>query len=454
MSVRVQCRNPDCQASFSVAPGDEGLYRRCPKCGLNLSGIDDPPGGSGQDWAQPLPPGPPVGSTFAGRYVIEKVLGRGGMGSVLLAHDKHLDRKVAIKIPHFNFGLDSEHLKRFLREARAAARFQHPNICPIHDVGESNGQFYLTLAYIEGRTLEERTRGRTTEPRSAAKLVRTLARALFDAHQQGIVHRDLKPSNVMVTPRGELIIMDFGLAKRLDGVDSLKTQSGVMMGTPAYMPPEQFRGDVAAMGPPCDIYSLGVILYQLLTNRLPYEGSAMNIMAQMLVGDPPPPLAHRPDLDPELDAICRKAMSRKIADRYGTMKEFADALGAHLRRVLGISGVNDPASPGAQSLPAAPFSVPPVDASVQSVRPRRGRHRGRGRRWLSPPSPSRSPSPNRPGRSRSRFANGSSGHGTGSSPGRCSSSRVSGSPSTSPPDTERCGSPGQTRRRKSGSTAM
>src|SRR5262249_21529477 len=150
--------------------------------------------------------------------------------------------------------------ERFLREAQAAATLLHPNLCPIHDVGQVDGIHYLTMAYLEGRPLSEHLRpGQPPKPRKAAALARTLALALAEAHQAGVIHRDLKPSNIIITRRGVPVIVDFGLARRLKKEDARLTASGMMIGTPAYMPPEQLRGRVAAMGPGCDIYSLGVI---------------------------------------------------------------------------------------------------------------------------------------------------------------------------------------------------
>src|SRR5579884_2001207 len=223
-----------------------------------------------------LPPPPPR----LGRYRVVRMLGSGGMATVYLAHDTELDRPVALKVPHLDPRHGPELLERFQREARAAALLRHPNICPVFDVGRADGVPYLTMAYIEGRTLAEaaddyRRRG----PGAVAALVRTLALALEEAHGHGVIHRDLKPSNVMITPRGEPVIMDFGLARRADRDDARLTAVGYALGTPAYMPPEQVSGDVDAMGPAADVYSLGVILYELLTGQLPFTGSATAVLA-------------------------------------------------------------------------------------------------------------------------------------------------------------------------------
>jgi formylglycine-generating enzyme required for sulfatase activity/serine/threonine protein kinase len=329
MPVQVVCPNPDCQASFSLAPG-ETRFRRCPQCGSELSAIADPGPGGPRDlpseWApRAWPSGLAEGATFAGRYRIIRQLGRGGMGAVYLAHDAHLDRPVALKVPLL-FGDDDDFLRR---EARSAAGLHHPNICPIYDVGEHDGQPYLTMAYIDGTSLAEylKQRAAPLDPAKAVRLARMLALALQQAHEAGVVHRDLKPSNIMLSRERRPFLMDFGLARRDDPEDSLRTRTGQAMGTPAYMPLEQFRGDVKAMGPRCDIYSLGVILFQLLTGRLPYVGTPASVLEQLLTTGPPAPSLLRPGLDPALEVVCLKAMAKAIEDRFDSMREFAAALG-------------------------------------------------------------------------------------------------------------------------------
>jgi class 3 adenylate cyclase len=188
------------------------------------------------------------------------------------------------------------------------------------------------MAYIEGQTLAELAGPfKNRPPREAAALVRTLALALEEAHSLGIIHRDLKPANIMINQRGEPIIMDFGLARRINRGDERLTHHGMVLGTPAYMSPEQVNGDLAAMGPASDIYSLGVILYELLTGRRPYLGPTPAILAQIISQEPAAPSKHRADLDRRLEGICRKAMARDIAHRFASMKAMADALDAVLR---------------------------------------------------------------------------------------------------------------------------
>jgi serine/threonine protein kinase/class 3 adenylate cyclase len=266
-----------------------------------------------------------------GRYQLLRELGKGGMGTVYLAHDPVLDIPIAIKLPHPEVVRDGHALERFYREARAAARLQHPNVCRVYDVGFSDGRHYLAMAYIDGEPLSSRVTDFTAEVRLAVELVRKLALTLEEAHQQGIIHRDLKPANIMLDRRGEPIVMDFGLARRVESDEPSYTRQGVIIGTPAYMPPEQASGDVAAMGPGCDIYSLGVILYELLAGRVPFQGATTAVLVQVVHDDPPPPSMYRSDLDRRLEAICLKAMAKKPVQRFASMAEFAAALDGYLQ---------------------------------------------------------------------------------------------------------------------------
>jgi serine/threonine protein kinase/WD40 repeat protein len=279
----------------------------------------------------PAPKPPELPERF-GRYRIEKCLGRGGMGAVYLAHDTQLDRRVALKVPRFSDVDNPRVLERFYREARAAATLSHPNICPVYDVGAVDGVPYLTMAYIEGKPLSAFIRrGRPLPPAQAAAVVRKIALALQEAHAHGVIHRDLKPSNVIINTRREPVVMDFGLARRSTKREARLTQLGSILGTPAYMPPEQVTGDIDAMGPACDVYSLGVILYELLTGRLPFEGEVVSVLLQIATDRPPPPSQHRPDLDPRLEAVCLKALAKKPEERYASMTDLARDLGEYLR---------------------------------------------------------------------------------------------------------------------------
>jgi predicted Ser/Thr protein kinase len=304
-----------------------------------------------------------------GRYRILRRLGRGGMGTVYLAQDTQLDRPVALKVPHFAATDGPKVLERFYREARAAATLSHPNICPAYDVGEVNGTHYLTMAYVEGKPLSEYLQpGKSVAQRQAAALVRKLALALHEAHARGVIHRDLKPANVMINQRREPIIMDFGLARRLNKEGVRLTKAGSIVGTPAYMAPEQVSGDGSQVGPGCDIYSLGVILYELLTGRLPFDGPLTAVLVQVLTQAPVPPSKHRPDLDAGLEAICLKAMAKKIEERHASMSEFAQALADYLRSPDGGGPGSKPAlKPAAANVSAdlGPVEPPAAPAVVR-----------------------------------------------------------------------------------------
>ena len=266
-----------------------------------------------------------TGGTF-GRYRISRLLGEGGMGAVYLAHDTTLDRPVALKVPKFLGNVEIA-AARFLREAQAAAGLQHPNICPIYDLGDVDGTHYLAMAFVTGEPLSARVGpDRPMSPTEAARIVRQIALAMQYAHDRGVIHRDLKPANILIDDRGEPVVMDFGLARRQDPGGPQLTVQGDVMGTPAYMPPEQVAGDVAKMGPASDIYSLGVVLYELLTGGPPFRGDLFAILSQVVADAPPPPSSRRPGLATQFDAICRKALAKKPEERWKSMKALADVL--------------------------------------------------------------------------------------------------------------------------------
>lgn len=270
-----------------------------------------------------------------GRYRIQKVLGQGAMGAVYLAHDTKLARDVALKTPKLDVFADGELVERFEREARAAATLHHRNICPVFDVGEIDGIRFLTMAYIEGKPLSAFvSEDRSMSRRQAATVVRKLAMGLNEAHAQGVVHRDLKPANVMIDKSGEPVVMDFGLAHQAENAQKSRlTGVGVLMGSPAYMSPEQVRGKPDAVGHSTDIYSLGVVLFELLTGQLPFDGGVAAIIGQILTSDPPDVRSLRPVVDEDLAQICSKMMAKSPAERFASMKEVADALGVYLRDI-------------------------------------------------------------------------------------------------------------------------
>ena len=396
MPVRVSC--PSCQAVASVEEQSLGRRGRCRKCGhvfaLARPGGDAASAASGDAsaWKGSRPAGPTNLPEQFGRYRILKPLGQGGMGAVYLAHDTRLDRRVALKVPFFHPSDGPQAVARFEREARAAATLDHPNLCPIFDVGEVDGTPYLTMPYIEGQPLSEAIpRGQQVPEAQAAALVRKLALALAEAHEKGVVHRDLKPGNIMVNRRRVPIIMDFGLARMVGGDDAPLTRTGHVLGTALYMAPEQAAGDITAAGPACDVYSLGVILYELLTGHRPFEGPWSLVIGLKNVQDPEPPSKHRPGLSPELDAICQKAISRRPGDRHPSMVALAEVLNAFLTIETGRAPVGSPTgqpetirspdSLAAQvftgiitaevtSLREEPPPVSPKQASAESVPPR------------------------------------------------------------------------------------
>lgn len=286
-----------------------------------------------------------------GRYRIIDRLGKGGMGAVFRAHDTELDRVVALKVPFLGDD-DTEMRQRFYREARAAAGLHHPNICPVYDVGELHGLPYLTMAFIEGKSLAQIIEsGPPLIPARTAMLVRKVALAMQEAHSKGVIHRDLKPANVLMRSNGEPVVMDFGLARRADDQRSEGlTRQGEVLGTLEYMPPEQLDGNNEAIGPAADIYALGVVLYELLTGQRPFAGSTVSMLTAILLKPPPRPSEVRPGIPERLEEICLKAMARLPKDRFATMGQFAVALGDFLRTPQSESATPAPA-PSAAGIP-------------------------------------------------------------------------------------------------------
>ena len=285
-----------------------------------------------------------------GRYKIKKLLGRGGMGAVYLAHDSQLDRDVALKVPKFDTNANEKAIMRFYREARTAANLSHPNLCQVFDVGELEATHYIAMAFIKGRPLSDYVNeGKPPNARVAAGIIRKVAAAMHEAHQSGIIHRDLKPANIMIDHRNEPIVMDFGLAVASEaGTESRLTQDGALLGSPAYMSPEQLQGELDAIGPASDVYALGVVLYELLAGRLPFDGSGSTIamIGQILTKQPKDLTLLRKDLDPGIVAICKKAMNKDASERYGSMKEFAAALTGFLKPKAASTNAGQTASTG------------------------------------------------------------------------------------------------------------
>lgn len=259
-----------------------------------------------------------------GRYHIVRKLGEGGMGTVYLAEDTQLGRKVALKIPLLDTADD---VLRFRREARAAAAIDHPRVCPIHDIGELDGIPYLTMPFLDGLPLHKViTPDELVPPAQAVAWVRDLALALHELHGRGLIHRDLKPSNIMLKNGREPVLMDFGLARSLCDDGQRLTKPGQAVGTPLYMSPEQLGGEYN-LTPVTDVYSLGVIFYELLTGQRPFDGTTVAALcAQVFFQPPAPPSALRLGLAAEIDAVCLKTLAKRPAERYATMADFAAAL--------------------------------------------------------------------------------------------------------------------------------
>jgi formylglycine-generating enzyme required for sulfatase activity len=294
-----------------------------------------------------------------GPYRIVRPLGKGGMGTVYLARDTRLDRDVALKV--CNLGDNKQALERFRREAMAASTLRHTNLCPVYEFDVRDGIAYLTMGYIEGPTLADWLRGRTLSQRDAAMLVRKLAIAMQTAHEAGIVHRDLKPPNIVIDKQNEPVILDFGLARNLIVASPLLTQDGAIYGTPSYMAPEQAGGDPKLIGPACDIYALGAILYELLTGEVPFKGPTMAVLGQLLHAMPVPPRTKNSTIDPALEATCLKALAKKPEDRQKTMKDLALELTKAARTAMpALPGVMPPPPPAATAtVPHRASAIPP-----------------------------------------------------------------------------------------------
>ncbi|MBL8096751.1 MAG: serine/threonine protein kinase [Anaerolineales bacterium] len=260
-----------------------------------------------------------------GRYHLVEQLGEGGMATVYKAFDTRLERTVAVKVIRTDYDTDPQFLARFDREAKALARLNHPHIVHVLDAGEQGGVPYVVMDFFAGGTLKQRL-GRPLACAEAARLLSPIARALEYAHRQGIVHRDVKPANVLLSPDGQPMLSDFGIAKLLDPQTSAAglTLTGVGIGTPDYMAPEQGLG---AATPQTDVYALGVMFFELVTGRRPYEADTPIAVLLKHTSDPlPRPRTLAPDLPLEAEQVILRAMAKKPEDRYLTMGDLAAAL--------------------------------------------------------------------------------------------------------------------------------
>jgi predicted Ser/Thr protein kinase len=262
------------------------------------------------------------GEVVAGRYELVELVGTGGMSSVYKAHDRLLERNVALKMLHPHYGDDDEYVERFRREARAVAQMSHPNIVTVIDRGEDDGQQYIVFEYVDGENLKQLVERTGPLPaRRTVELGLATAGALAFAHEHGLVHRDVKPQNVLLTPDGEAKVTDFGIARSLD-VEQGVTQTGTVLGTSNYLSPEQASGKPVT--PATDVYSLGIVLYELLTGDVPFPGENFVAVAMRHINEPLPDLTQqRPDVPLRLVAAIHRATEKDPARRFGSMDQFA-----------------------------------------------------------------------------------------------------------------------------------
>jgi serine/threonine-protein kinase len=290
--------------------------------------------------------------------VIERELGRGGMATVFLAQDLRHDRPVALKVlhPDLAHALGAE---RFQREIRLAARLQHPHILTVFDSGDAAGNLWFTMPYVEGESLRSRLdRERQLPVEDAIRIAREAAQALEYAHQHGVIHRDIKPENLLLTQDGNTLVADFGIARSLGGGDRQLTETGLAIGTPAYMSPEQASGehDLTAR---TDVYSLGAVLHEMLAGEPPFTGPTMQaVIAKRFSGDVPSVRRARPAVPEAVDRAISRALSVVPADRWSSASDFARALAAGEPAPAGPAAVTTPAAMPAATLPAAPVPAP------------------------------------------------------------------------------------------------
>src|SRR3989454_3548835 len=296
----------------------------CPKCLFAQASTGDPiPVAAGAHIPFPS-------NRAFGDYELLEEIARGGMGIVYRARHVSLDRIVAVKMLLFGPLASAEFVKRFRAEASAAASLQHPNIVAIHEVGVHQGQQYFAMDYVDGQSLAKLLANGPLVARNAASYLKTIAEAIHYAHERGLLHRDLKPSNVLIDASDQPRVTDFGLARRLDG-DSELTVTGQVLGSPNYMPPEQARGKRGKVSRRSDVYSLGAMLYHLLTGRPPFVGEAItDTLEQVLNAEPVSPRLLHPSLPRDLETICLKCLEKEPDKRYATAQALADELGRFL----------------------------------------------------------------------------------------------------------------------------
>jgi eukaryotic-like serine/threonine-protein kinase len=272
-----------------------------------------------------------VGEILAGRWELEELVGTGGMSSVYRARDLALERNVALKLIHERFSDADEHVERFRREARMVASLQHQNIVTIIDRGDHDGRQFIVFEFVDGENLKQLVDREGPLPvERALELAIQVARGLAYAHQNGVVHRDVKPQNILLNGHGQAKVTDFGIARSMDVQHQGVTQTGTVLGTSNYIAPEQAQG--RPVDEHTDVYSLGVVLYELLAGEVPFSGDNFVAVAMRHINEPPPSVRHRrPDVSPRLEAAIDRALAKEPAHRFATMADFCDELNECLR---------------------------------------------------------------------------------------------------------------------------
>ena len=305
--------------------------------------------------------------TKLGRYEIRSKIGVGGMGEVYLAEDTKLHRRVALKILPAEFSEDSQHAARFLREAQAASALNHPNICTIHEINDENELPFIAMEYVEGETLSERIKDDGLDLVETLDIAMQIADALAEAHAHGIVHRDVKSANIIVNRRGQVKILDFGLAKKIStkneaATQQLLSQAGMILGTVAYMSPEQARGLAVDAG--TDVWSFGVVLYEMLTGKKPFSGATTtDLLAAILRNEPEDLYRFNHDVPAELERIVLKTLRKARDQRYESAKDlFADL--KQLKKDLDLAAARKISEPASEQFEARISRRMPVPAAI------------------------------------------------------------------------------------------
>ncbi len=363
-------REPAKRAEFldCECAGDSALREEVESLLASSQHSDSSSGQTPQEDATVLLEGADEYASMVGRnvgpYSLRKLIGSGGMGEVYLAQDARLDRKVALKLLSPGLLGDSEPRTRFLREARLASALDHPNICTIHEVGEDRGRPFIAMQYIKGQTLRQIINGRPLKVDSLLSISLQVADALAAAHEEGVIHRDIKPGNIIVTPRGQAKVLDFGLAKLVERnkgeAETHLTVTGAVMGTPASMSPEQARGE--RVDHRSDIFSFGVVLYEMATGQIPFKGRSPVDIISAVLKDPPTPAAElNKDVPARLSWVIDHALEKEPAERYQSMREMI----ADLRQVVAEAGGLDHLFKSSDMPRGVPFAPPRSQSPIR-----------------------------------------------------------------------------------------